>query len=213
MVRRVARPAAQHAVRPSVAVIHEQYGVCVGQADLGQHRRPGDSVAQRHKIGRASRAVKWNEGVLGRPERDREEAVDAAGDESCERHCDTIGARPDGGDLGRSGGAEPSAERDVERPPVGRVQQRAEFEGSLQQLRDLGLPRWAVECYRRVARVSGQLPHEVVTRVAILGASHILQNPEVAVYPVYEDELPGLAATSLNGRRSAFHRSTVSRKN
>jgi len=86
---------------------------------------------------------------------------------------------------------------------------RAHFEASLQQLRDLGLPRWAVECYRRVARVSGQLPHDVVARVALLAASQIMQNPDVAVYPVYEDELP-LPPASANGHRP--HRSTVLRR-
>jgi hypothetical protein len=60
--------------------------------------------------------------------------------------------------------------------------------------------------------VSGQLPHQVVVRVAILGASHILQNPDIAVYPVYDDELPPQWAGSANGHRSAVHRRRAARR-
>ena len=91
-------------------------------------------------------------------------------------------------------------------------QRRADFESSIEKLRDLGLPSWGVECYRRIARVSGQLPHEVVVRVAVLGAGHVLQNPEVAVYPVYEDELLPSPVTSTNGHRSTPRRNALSRK-
>jgi len=55
--------------------------------------------------------------------------------------------------------------------------------------------------------VSGQLPNQVVPRVAILGASHILQNPDVAVYPVYDHELPAPPAASQNGHRPTLRRS------
>lgn len=57
---------------------------------------------------------------------------------------------------------------------VGRKRRR-DFDRSLQRLRDLGMPEWAVECYRRAARVAGQLPHEVVCRVAVSAAAHLLE--------------------------------------
>lgn len=95
---------------------------------------------------------------------------------------------------------------------VAKRRRRAAFEASLQQVRALGLPKWAVECYRRIARVSGQLPHQVVARVAILGASQILQNPDVAIYPVYDHELPTLPAASANGHRPIHQRSKAPRK-
>lgn len=95
---------------------------------------------------------------------------------------------------------------------VAKRRRRAAFEASLQQVRALGLPKWAVECYRRIARVSGQLPHQVVARVAILGASHIVQNPDVAVYPVYDHELPTPPTASANGHRPIHQRSKPSRK-
>jgi hypothetical protein len=90
---------------------------------------------------------------------------------------------------------------------------RREFERSLQRLRDLGLAEWALECYRRVARVSGVLPHEVVTRVAVLTAGHILQNPDIAICPVFEDELPEPSGIFSNGRRFESHRTTAARRN
>jgi hypothetical protein len=56
---------------------------------------------------------------------------------------------------------------------------RREFERSIQRLRGLGLPNWAVQCYRRAARIAGQLPHEVVCRVAESAANQMLgANPD-----------------------------------
>lgn len=57
---------------------------------------------------------------------------------------------------------------------VGR-KRRKEFDRSLQRLYEIGLPEWAVECYRRVARVTGLLPHEVVCHVAVSAAAHLLE--------------------------------------
>jgi hypothetical protein len=88
---------------------------------------------------------------------------------------------------------------------VGR-KRRKEFERSLQGLRDIGLPGWALECYRRVARVSGQLPHEIVARVATNLAKHIVEDPQVtALLTLYNNELSRLEAAYGIGFGSAMH--------
>ncbi|GEM_PF-1517519 len=53
-------------------------------------------------------------------------------------------------------------------------QRRTEFEESLERLRALGMPDWAVQCYGRAARIAGQLPHDVVCRVAVWTANQML---------------------------------------
>ncbi|HXX39462.1 MAG TPA: hypothetical protein VEP50_15160 [bacterium] len=53
-------------------------------------------------------------------------------------------------------------------------QRRDEFQQSLQRLRELGMPDWAVQCYGRAARIAGQLPHDVVCRVAVWTANRML---------------------------------------
>jgi hypothetical protein len=65
---------------------------------------------------------------------------------------------------------------------VGR-KRRKEFDRSLQRLYEIGLPEWAVECYRRVARVTGLLPHEVVCHVAVSAAAHLLEKKSAQDVP------------------------------
>ena len=48
---------------------------------------------------------------------------------------------------------------------------RREFGRSLQKLRDLGMPDWAVEYYRRASRIAGLPPHMVVCHVAVVAAN------------------------------------------
>jgi hypothetical protein len=52
---------------------------------------------------------------------------------------------------------------------------RREFFRSVQKLRALGMPDWAVEYYRRAARVAGLPPHMVVCHVAVVAAGRQLQ--------------------------------------
>ncbi len=52
---------------------------------------------------------------------------------------------------------------------------RREFHRSVQKLRALGMPDWAVEYYRRAARVAGLPPHMVVCHVAVVAAGRQLQ--------------------------------------
>jgi len=52
---------------------------------------------------------------------------------------------------------------------------RREFDRSVQKLRALGMPDWAVEYYRRAARVAGLPPHMVVCHVAVVAAGRQLQ--------------------------------------
>lgn len=58
---------------------------------------------------------------------------------------------------------------------------RREFERSVQKLRDLGMPEWAVEYYRRTARVAGLPPHMVVCHVAVVAAGRQIQAGTVRV--------------------------------
>ncbi len=53
-------------------------------------------------------------------------------------------------------------------------ERRAAFAESLERLRALGMPDWAVQCYGRAARIAGQLPHDVVCRVAVWTANQML---------------------------------------
>lgn len=55
---------------------------------------------------------------------------------------------------------------------------RRDFDRSLLRLRDLGMPRWAVEYYARVARVTGLPPHMVMCHVAVVFAGRQLQAPK-----------------------------------
>lgn len=54
---------------------------------------------------------------------------------------------------------------------------RRDFDRSLLKLRDLGMPRWALEYYSRVARVAGLPPHMVVCHVAVVVAGRQLHGP------------------------------------
>jgi len=56
---------------------------------------------------------------------------------------------------------------------VGRKRRR-DFDRSVNKLRELGMPDWAVEYYRRVARVSGLPAHMVVCHVAVIIAGQQL---------------------------------------
>ncbi len=53
---------------------------------------------------------------------------------------------------------------------------RREFDRSLQKLRDLGMPDWAIEYYRRASRVAGLPPHMIVGHVAVIAAGRQMQN-------------------------------------
>ncbi len=52
---------------------------------------------------------------------------------------------------------------------------RREFDRSLQKLRDLGMPDWAAEYYRRASRIVGLPPHMLVCHVAVVAAGRQLQ--------------------------------------
>jgi hypothetical protein len=52
---------------------------------------------------------------------------------------------------------------------------RREFDRSVQKLRALGMPDWAVEYFRRAARVAGLAPHMIVCHVAVVAAGRQLQ--------------------------------------
>ena len=52
---------------------------------------------------------------------------------------------------------------------------RREFDRSVQKLRALGMPDWAVEYFRRAARVAGLPPHTIVAHVAVVAAGRQLQ--------------------------------------
>jgi hypothetical protein len=52
---------------------------------------------------------------------------------------------------------------------------RREFDRSLQKLRDLGMPDWAIEYYRRASRIAGLPPHMVVCHVAVVAAGRQMQ--------------------------------------
>lgn len=52
---------------------------------------------------------------------------------------------------------------------------RREFDRSLQKLRALGMPDWAMEYYRRASRIVGLPPHMLVCHVAVVIAGRQLQ--------------------------------------
>jgi len=54
---------------------------------------------------------------------------------------------------------------------------RRDFDRSRLKLRDLGMPRWAIEYFCRVARVAGLPPHMVVCHVAVVVAGRQLHAP------------------------------------
>ncbi len=81
--------------------------------------------------------------------------------------------------------------------------QRKEFDRSLRMLQELGLPPWAMDFYRRTARMVGQLPHEILCRTGMTAASHVLQNPEIAVFPTRYDAAPDPQVNGAQGRRPA----------
>lgn len=64
---------------------------------------------------------------------------------------------------------------------------RREFERSLQKLRDLGMPEWALEYYRRASRIAGLPPHMVVCHVAVVAAGRQMQ-ANLALEPATESE-------------------------
>jgi hypothetical protein len=78
---------------------------------------------------------------------------------------------------------------------------RREFERSLHKLRELGMPDWAVEYYRRAARVAGLPPHMVVCHVAVVAAGRQMQSSTApagqfdADAEAARDEAAGAAAT------------------
>lgn len=72
---------------------------------------------------------------------------------------------------------------------------RREFDRSVQKLRALGMPDWAVEYYRRAARVAGLPPHMVVCHVAVVAAGRQLQ-ANIAL----EQETERSAATKVTPR-------------
>ena len=45
----------------------------------------------------------------------------------------------------------------------------------MQRLRDLGMPDWAMEYYRRAARIAGLAPHMVVCHLAVMAAGRQMQ--------------------------------------
>lgn len=59
--------------------------------------------------------------------------------------------------------------------PAGRTR-RANFDDSLKALRDLGFRESAIEFYRKAARTTGLLPHEVVRHLAEAIASSLTEN-------------------------------------
>lgn len=67
---------------------------------------------------------------------------------------------------------------------------RREFERSADKIRALGMPDWAVEYYRRAARVVGLPPHMVVCHVALVAAGRQLQ-----AHIAEEQERAGRAAS------------------
>jgi hypothetical protein len=66
---------------------------------------------------------------------------------------------------------------------------RREYDRSLQKLRDLGMPDWAVEYYRRASRIAGLSPHMVVCHVAVVAAGRQMQ-ANLAHEPAAEAEAP-----------------------
>jgi hypothetical protein len=64
---------------------------------------------------------------------------------------------------------------------------RREFDRSLQKLRDLGMPEWALEYYRRASRIAGLAPHMVVCHVAVVAAGRQMQ-ANLAYEPAAEPE-------------------------
>jgi hypothetical protein len=52
---------------------------------------------------------------------------------------------------------------------------RRDFQRSLEKLRDLGMPNWAVTYYRRAARIASLQPHEIVCHIAVVTAMRQLQ--------------------------------------
>lgn len=59
---------------------------------------------------------------------------------------------------------------------------RAQFEASLNRLRSLGLSPRAVEHFRRLARETGRLPHELVLEIVEEAASHPSEAVRFALY-------------------------------
>ncbi len=66
--------------------------------------------------------------------------------------------------------------------PVARLR-RADFERSLQLLREMGMSDWALEYYRRSARRLGLLPHELVRYIAHVAAWRQLEGDEGRLPP------------------------------
>lgn len=77
---------------------------------------------------------------------------------------------------------------------------RREFDRSMQKLRDLGMPDWAVEYYRRASRIVGLPPHMVVCHLAVVAAGRQMQVHRAldheAEAPDADDEAP--AEGSIN---------------
>jgi hypothetical protein len=83
---------------------------------------------------------------------------------------------------------------------------RKEFDRSIQTLQALGMPAWAVDFYRRTARVAGLLPHEILRHIGITAAGHVLQNPEIAVFPTMYDAAQAADGNNPRRRRAATPR-------
>ena len=76
---------------------------------------------------------------------------------------------------------------------------RREFDRSMQKLRDLGMPDWAVEYYRRASRIAGLPPHMVVCHLAVVAAGRQMQVNRALEYeaeaPVADDEATAEGST------------------
>ncbi|HEX9244815.1 MAG TPA: hypothetical protein VGA35_01520 [bacterium] len=92
---------------------------------------------------------------------------------------------------------------------------RRDFDRSAKQLYALGLSPWAVEYFRRAARVSGALPHMVVCQVAMIAAGRMLSRSaqadfgrEFANEPAPRDQDPA-ASTEPSYRTICARRNHV----
>ena len=80
---------------------------------------------------------------------------------------------------------------------------RREFDRSVQKLRALGMPDWAVEYFRRAGRVAGLPPHMIVCHVAVVAAGRQLQASAA-------QEQPAEVPAASKGPADAAHQRTPS---
>jgi hypothetical protein len=78
---------------------------------------------------------------------------------------------------------------------------RREFNRSVDKIRALGMPDWAVEYFRRAARVAGLPPHMVVCHVAVVAAGRQLQatiaQEQQMAGPAASDDSPGMPSKGM----------------